>query len=380
MPMRRVGVVSLLLLLALPVWAEDVTDPPERWVTVVQNYLRDPVANRNAVLALRGDRSTLPPMALVALGDAALRARWRRLAAQYFEEILARGEQPWTAWAEMELGWSAVLDGDYGAAQARFGSVVVTAPQWELAARLALGLAAGADGSPQLARGSFDQVGSAARADPETRLAARLGAAYAVYWAGDYGGAAAAFDRVAAADAQGRFADDAAYGAARALWKVGDVEAARLRLEALGGGPLDQAVHRAPPGMLDLDPRWLVRVATRHHRRGPVRPPDRRAIDVFDGDGVRLARAALAVLAVGDEPAGEPMPAFAPTKEEHARLEQLPDSDLAPAAPGETTERPSRSTPPPGRGRPGSGVWIVVLALAAYVLWRVLRKSERPAR
>jgi tetratricopeptide (TPR) repeat protein len=380
--MRRVAVLSWLLLIASPVWAQDAPDAPERWVTVLQDYLRDPVANRNAVLALRVDRNTLPPIAIVALGDAALRAGRRRLAAQYFEEVLARdGEQPWAGWAEMELGWSAVLDGDFGAAQARFGSVAATAPQFELAARLALGVAAGADGRFQLARGYFDQVSGAGQADHQTWLAARLGAAYAIYWAGDYGGAAAAFDRVAAVDTHGRFADDAAYGAARAVWKAGDVEAARLRLEALVGSPVDEASHRAPAGMLDLDPRWLVRMAMRHHRRAPVRPPDQRAIDVLDGDGLRLARAALAALAVGDEPAGEPLPTISPPAVEDRGIERPAATAVAP--PASRAPAPQSSPAPPSPARDGGAAgWIVaaVLAFVAYAVWRALRRNERAPR
>jgi len=297
----RTRMLAALLLIAGVVVgagrADERTDP-QTWQQVLQDYLRDPVRNRRAILALRSERQRLPPMFVLALGDAALRAGRQRQAVAYFSEVLERGaDQPWAGWAELALGWIATLDDDLGTAHLHFAAVVDTAPQHAAAATLALGLVAGAEGNPR-ARELFDGVARDARFDGDTQQAARLGAAYARYWAGDYVGATAAFERAASGDPAGRFADDARYGAAWSLWQVGEYDAARARLEELAGeAVLPEAKSGASPGLVDLQARSLVRAGARRARRAPVRPPDQQILALLDGDGAQLARAALAWLA-----------------------------------------------------------------------------------
>jgi len=349
---------------------------------VLQDYLNDPVANRRAVLALRVERHTLPPMFVVALGDAALRAGRRRLAEEYFADVVYRDAgQPWTGWAEMQLGWIAVLDGDLGGAHLHFETVAETAPQYAAGARLALGIVAGAEGSGR-SRELFAEA-AAGTADAEMAQAARLGAAYARYWSGDFAGAATAFDRVAAEHPDGRFADDAAYGAARSRWQSGDVEGARIRLEELAGGPVEPAgARRAVPGLVDLDAGWLVRAGVRRYRRSGVRPPDKQAIDLLDGDGRQLARAALA--AFGSEPEAETgdTPSEAPVV---AVLTEHVASDR-PAATSDDLLRAGAAAAPSSRDDPRAGSaalrWLVVAAIVsfAFVLRRAIKKTQRVTR
>ncbi len=132
---------------------------------------------------------------------------------------------------------------------------------------------------------------AATATDPALREALPILNAYALYWSGDMRAAGDSFMSFAIANPDSRFADDALYAAAEANLQGGDEGGARRDLEALAGD--GHARGRVPTLLLELEPRAVVREGMRRDRELPVRLMPRRIADLLDGDGVRLAQAAL---------------------------------------------------------------------------------------
>src|SRR5262249_51211559 len=80
-------------------------------------YAQTPLQTRRGLLQLEHDGpDTLPPVVLLAMGDARLRSGQRRAASRLFEAVLARDPgEPFVSWARLGLGWNALLAGDVDA-------------------------------------------------------------------------------------------------------------------------------------------------------------------------------------------------------------------------------------------------------------------------
>src|SRR5688572_29546005 len=124
MPTRLPLAMLLAAIVALPARSgADTGSPlPTELLPVLQAYLADPAANRQALHRLAADnRGNLPPVFVMLLADLRLRQGNRRAAAKLFQEASARAQDPHTAaMAEVALGWIAIADGDTPAAQVRF--------------------------------------------------------------------------------------------------------------------------------------------------------------------------------------------------------------------------------------------------------------------
>src|SRR5262249_6083093 len=167
---------------------------------------------------------------------------------------------------------------------------------------------------------------------PQVRDIAPLLDASAQYWAGDVAGAADAFTAFAVAHPDSRYADDALYAAAQAKLRDGRDAEAQADLEALAGdrrsfGPVSSR-------LVALDGRSLLREGIRRDRGMPTHTMPQRTADLRDGDGSRMARAALAA---------------------RAREASVDDTQAAGNAPGPAGESVAAPTDDPGALSPGAG-------------------------
>ena len=267
---------------------------------------------------------------------------------------------------EMVLAWTALLQGRLAEASTRLDAAVALNPALRSVADPAIGLFASArglrDGPAMLAA-----AGARPDLDPAWREIAPLLDAYARYWQGDQAGAADAFTAFAVSSPGSRFADDAVYAAARAKRRAGRTAEAEADLLALAGD------EPAPPGiphrLVALDARALLPDGVRRDRGLGLRTLGQRFADLLDGDGVALARAALAPSRRGRStdqneanagaPAGEAGPQVrrparrpgATTPAATTRSRVTP-GDAVPSHP--IGMRPERG-PPARRARPGAG-------------------------
>jgi hypothetical protein len=383
-------VKALLLALCLAgvpraAYAEDGAGPASidrAWGPALQAYARNGGATsrrRLLTLARRTGTEDLPPIFLLAIADAQMRSGHSSAAAAMFDRVLvAPPPSPWGEWAHLGLGWVALQAGDLATARRHLAVVAASGVSSTAFASMMIGLVDAADGRPQGAVTAFDRVAERTDASPELRLVAKLNGAYARYWNDDDAGAQARFAAVIAADPGGPLADDAAYGIARSELHVGDRARATSDLHDLaqGSAPVRGGTPDSP-GLLDLEPQAMLRVAFRRYRRLPLAPPETHSLAMFDGDGTALARGLLARMAGPAEP--RPLPASAPVP------------DVLPA------DAPSRLTPPahgpsPGvRGAPvpdaaaerddaGSHTWLVAaVAAGALTLLGVgwMRRGDR---
>jgi hypothetical protein len=267
---RRLAAATLvgLVLLAPVVHADDT-----HWTDALRRYAQNPLRHRRLLRRIeREGREDHPPIVLLALADARLRAGSFAAADRLFARAMAAGpDEPFAMWAVLGRAWVRLLaevEDDAGA--------------------------------------SLAQVCDDARA---SLTAAALSAAYTRYWRRDDGAAVvAAFDAaVAAADAS--LIDDARYGAARARLRAGDIDGARPILRDLAGWHTNGRPGPASPALVALERRALLRAGFERYRRGPVRPPAQQVVVMLDGDGTALARAALRDLG---EAAPEPRVATRP--------------------------------------------------------------------
>ncbi|MCW5891082.1 MAG: hypothetical protein KIT14_11100 [bacterium] len=358
--------------------------PPE-WQAALAAYGQDPVANRSALdPIMKVPLDQLPELYLVAVADAELRAGHPRAAVRAYRELRQRDAGPLSELADLALGTLALeLGATAGTRDNLVGLLGDPGPNGAIA-RLLLALDDAGDGNTDAAVAAFERLAGAPDVMPAVRNAARLGAGYARWWAGQYEGAVAAFD-LAANAGDPRLADDARYAAARARLALGQEDAARRAWEALAAGvPETRNAPKPSSALLDLEYRAVVRSAARRYRRGPVMGPADRALLVLDLDGVTLAKAALARTQWGPRPA-HPLPAGSPPRTETATA--------APAA--GPTAAPSGTPPPDAAGvavhpagpapeqRPHAVLVILLLAgvvLAALELRRRSRRADPRAR
>jgi tetratricopeptide (TPR) repeat protein len=256
-------------------------------------YLRDPAGAASAFIeAARRHSGELNAAHVLLLSDAALRTGQAAVARDLALDLQRGAVDPaMSGMLELMLAWTALARGRFAEASARLENAGTLNPALGPVADPALGLVASARGQRD---GPALLAVAAARPDldPAWREVAPLLEAYARYWQGDMPGAADAFTAFAAANPNSRFADDAVYAAARAKRRDGRTAEAEADLLALAGdGPTPTGV---PHRLLALDARAVLREGMRRDRDLRLRTPGRRFADLLDGDGVVLARAALA--------------------------------------------------------------------------------------
>jgi hypothetical protein len=383
--MRHATIVILLTTTLAGAAPAEPTAVPERASGLsvsdaVAAYLRDPVGGSSALLAAtQGQPSeALGPMITMLVCDARMRRGHLDLAWSLASDLRRHAPEPGTvALADVILALVLIMRGNLGEAIVHLDAATAANPGLHGDVDPAIGMLAAIrrepDGMARFTR-SIGQSG----ADPAWHEMAPLLDAYARYWNREAADAGAAFTAFAVAHPNSRFTDDALYAAARAKLRAGLVDEARAELEDLAGdGPRPRRVSRR---LLALDGHAIVADGVERDRTRSVRSLSRRMTDLLDGDGVELARAALARLRRRDDDAPETAPG--PNQPETG-------SDPPTARSGEPTS-PTAPGPPPPRGAEAAAAgsvspthWLMwtalgLVVLIAIVLWRAA--SRRPGR
>ena len=371
-------VVLAALAVAGPRRVQADAPPAPETQQAIAAYLRDPNSNGRQLLdAARQETGELNPLHEILIGDAASRAGLYRTAAIWFADARDRSIQPQVIGAaELGLAWSAFGRGGFDDARDHLAAAVGADATLQPTSDFAAALLAAAEGTAD-AR-SLSAKAAATATDPTLREAIPLLNAYSLYWSGDMLGATVAFTSFAIANPDSRFTDDALYAAAVAKEQIGRDSEAREELGALAGD--GHARGRVPTRLMELDPRAVLREGMRLDRERPFRPVLRRVTDLLDGDGVRLAQAALEKR--GDD-AQEPGPR---TKHHHHAAVARSATDTTPSdaatapteaatgAPVRRTQTPGTTVPAPARDHrfPWSTLAVVVLfaVVGSYLLAR----------
>jgi prolipoprotein diacylglyceryltransferase len=298
--------LATAMLLAFMLAAPSASAEEQPWAEALQKYAQNPLRHRRHLRRLeREGRDDHPPVVLLALADARLRAGNFAAADRLFAQAMtANPDEPFATWAVLGRTWARLLAGDVPALPAAEQSPV---------AAVLRGLVEASHRGTNGADDSFAQVAEDPRASPALRAAAALCAAYARYWRqDDDGGAIAAFDAAVAA-ADGDLIDDARYGAARARLRAGDIAAAQPMLRELAAWHANGRPGPTSPALIALEWRALLRAGFERYRRGPVRTPEQQVVLMLNGDGAALARAALRDLGEAvPEPRVTPRPKVVP--------------------------------------------------------------------
>lgn len=354
---------------------------------LLARYVADPDAVcRELVAAGRESRATWPTPALLLLADAHVRGGQVGAARRVFAQVLAQTSDPEAAgWAHLGLGWSAMLRGDFSEARPQYA--LVAAGMWAPdVAAVMLGLVDAAEGRALRAVSTLERIADAPETAYQLRGFARLAAAYARYWAGDFPGAAVAFDDAASAQPFGPLVDDARYGLAWSLLRSGDRSSAIDALRAVAtDGAAGINPPRVPMSLLNLELRSMLRASMTRYRRVPVGQPRELLVALLDGDGSALARAALVHL--GEEP----LPVSTPRNDGVAAADVATNETIVegPAAHDRVAEHARSRQPAPAlpsrSSQPRRGwdlfLWLsvagaaVVLALAVW--WAASRREVR---
>jgi prolipoprotein diacylglyceryltransferase/tetratricopeptide (TPR) repeat protein len=392
-----VGLGSLSTPLAPPAWGQQgipagtaaaAAELGPEWQKALGTYLQDPRLGRRELRRLaRHGTDGLPPFVLMALADAEMRAHHGRRARRMFQAVVdSQPGEPWNSWSELALGSLALRAGDLEEARLHSERAAGAGAGAAPLAALLEAMAEVRNGDPAKALVAYRRVAAMPEASPPVREVARIGAAYAQYWSGDFSGAAAAFAAVADAHPDGRLADDGRYGAAWARHRAGDDAGALPALRALAaeasGRGRRQPISNA---LINLEPKAVLKVGTLKATSGPVTMPEQAVIDATDLDGVALARAAIRFVESGEhrEPAVPAAGAAgADLRETWAARGGASGAAASPGA-GVTAEArdggrgPRRSEPVVG----GFG-WKVVLGGLAILLiaWATLAGRGRTSR
>jgi tetratricopeptide (TPR) repeat protein len=354
--------------------------PPAPEISATQqaiiDYLHDPNSNGRRLLdAARQETGEVSPVHEILIGDAASRAGLYRTAATWYADARDRSVQPNVAGAaEFGLAWSALGRGDFDEARDHLAAAAAADAGLRPASDFGTALLAAAGGTPD-ARALSASVAATAT-DPTLREAIPLLNAYSLYWSGDMLGATAAFRSFAIANPDSRFADDALYAAAVAKQQTGRTSEAREELEALAGD--GHARGRVSTRLMELDPRAVLREGMRRDRERPIRFPPSRVTDLLDGDGVRLAQAALQDRG---EKAQDPEPKHhhhAPGKQ--AAADATPsDAAAAPTKTATARRAETPNTPPPAPAHDHRFPWstLVLIVLLAGVTSYLLARRAR---
>jgi hypothetical protein len=340
----------------------------------VAAYLRDPGGNAKTFLdAARQQGGEVSPLQALLLGDAAIRAGRYRTASEFFMAVQDAGL---ASAAELGMAWASLGRGQLGDAYEHLSAAGSRDPALRPMTDFAMAMVAAANGAPD-ARAALAAAEAQGGVDPALLEVAPLLDAYGRYWSGDAAGAADAFTAFAVAHPDGRFTDDALYAAAQAKLRAGRDDEAQADLEALAG---DQPTKgRLSSRLIALDGRALLREGMRRDRARATRLFPRRLADLLDGDGVRLAQAALVTRGAGDA-------ADAPTGETRAGAGAAGHaSHAAPEASGPSSPPSGVAAPAPGAAAPGGTSparaaqfpWTAVLAIAGLLvllaLWWLAR-------
>jgi tetratricopeptide (TPR) repeat protein len=350
----------------------------------VAAYLRDPGGNAKTFLdAAREQGGEVSPLQALLLGDAAIRAGRYRTASEFFMAVQDGGL---ASAADFGMAWAALGRGQLGDAYEHLEAAGTRDPSLRPMTDFAMAMVAAANGSsdgPSALRAAEAQNGI----DPALREVAPLLDAYARYWSGDAAGAAAAFTAFAVANPDGRFTDDALYAAAQAKLRAGRDDEAEADLEALAGDQPPKGRLSSP--LIALDGRALLREGMRRDRGRPTRLFPRRLADLLDGDGVRLAQAALAArgaheatdAASGEIPAGAGVSHVSRNGAPDAGNPSTPPSGVPAPAPGNV---PAPAQPGATPARAAQFPWTAVFAIAGLLLllalWWLARGRSDQAR
>jgi hypothetical protein len=287
---------------------------------LIARYVDNPVGNRRALQALeRQGLERLPVGVVLVVADAYMRSGNNPAAIRAFLAVLDReAPRPLSTIAQLGIGWAVLAEGDLSTARAFLldglaaetteggqtgpSAVQRIVPGLPNLARLGVALLDAYDGSGIAAATVLDHLAVAPGTEAVLRPVARLGSAYARYWAGAYSGAAIAFDLAAFEYPQAPTADDARYAAAWSRWRGGERDRALEDLHAQARGERSSG-GRASKDLVDLDP-YDVLVGGLRADRHPLGTPAQRLAGALDLDGVRLARAALRRIERGDDEEG----------------------------------------------------------------------------
>jgi tetratricopeptide (TPR) repeat protein len=285
--------------------AGDVADAPSRTDGVapelkvaVGEYIADPLAGGPRLLTLiRGaDIAELPPEVQVVAADAYLRAGNRRAAERLFEKVVeADAGYPWQDFGNVGMGTVRMMSGDTEAAEQYFGQLEGAGEaSSRVLGNLGMGSALAASGRFEEAQAAFDKASAANTVEGQFRQAGQFGSAMSRYGAGDYEGAAKAFEELAASDPDGPMGQSARYAAARARLALGQYEEGAEELRALAAACGDERRTRRPSRALrNLDPRAISRSWVKSYRESSWQQLSTKDGSMYALDGCALARATL---------------------------------------------------------------------------------------
>ncbi|HJQ85812.1 MAG TPA: sterol desaturase family protein, partial [Candidatus Binatia bacterium] len=251
----RAGWAAVAVLACLVASTARAAEPDDfAWKHALARYAADPLRNRRALRLLeRQDPSALPPVVLLAIGDSHLRFRHLTRARQRFDQVVATGVgEPFQSWAELGLGGVAMGRNDHALARSHYLKVAAAGGP---SAALATVLAALIDTRENYlddAAATLTRVADDAAAHPMVRDVARLGSAYARFWAGRWDDAAEAFMN-ASGSVSDVLKDDARYGAARARWRAGDRERAVAEMRLLAANDPTAPAKSVPDRLIALE-------------------------------------------------------------------------------------------------------------------------------
>jgi len=271
----------------------------------VGEYVADPLAGGPRLLTLiRGsDITELPPEVQVVAADAYLRAGNRRAAERLFEKVVqADAGYPWQDFGNVGMGTMRMMSGDTEGAEQYFGQLEGAGEaSSRVLGNLGMGSALAASGRFEEARAAFDKASAASTVEGQFRQAGQFGSAMSRYGAGDYEGAAKAFEELAASDPDGPMGQSARYAAARARLALGRYDEGAEELRALEAACGDERRTRRPTRALrNLDPRAISRSWLKSYRESSWQQLSAKGGSMYALDGCALARATLPAAERGD--------------------------------------------------------------------------------
>lgn len=385
LPCRALAAALVVVLLACGHAAaespDDAADAPSRTDGVspelkvaVGEYVADPLAGGPRLLALiRGsDIAELPPEVQVVAADAYLRAGNRRAAERLFEKVVeADAGYPWQDFGNVGMGTIRMMAGDTEGAEQYFGQLEGAGEaSSRVLGNLGMGSALAASGRFDEAQAAFDKASAANTVEGQFRQAGQFGSAMSRYGAGDYEGAAKAFEELAASDPDGPMGQSARYAAARARLALGQYEEGAEELRALAAACGEERRTRRPSRALrNLDPRAISRSWVKSYRESSWQRLSATGGSMYALDGCALARATLPAAERND-----------PRLMGAAMQRVLVGAaEPAPRTEGSAANAP-RSAPAAPSEAPGTGwlpVAVAVLAAAALALLWFRRAGSR---
>src|SRR5581483_535094 len=282
---------------------------------------------------------------------------------------------PWDIFAKLGLGSARLMQGDATVDQQYFAEVAA-APQESsrLFGELGLGHAYLANDQPEEAKAAFDAAATNKAVDSQFRQAGQFGSAASLYAAGDYEGAAKAFDALADSDPKSKIALDARYAAARARLAAGDRDAAKRALEGMESRCASvKTAGRAPRSLRNLDARALRRAWLRNYQQSSWAESMGTDSTMYSIGGCDLARATLRQIQAGKMTGPGFTSARAAGREggQRVAVASSPAAALAPKAAGASPARAQEE--PSGRLL----VWGLSAAAIVVVAWLLLRRRAR---